>query len=466
MSAADPTAPADPMTPTDPTAVARAKPTWRDVADQARRWALAAVGLAVVVWGWRSATTALYVFGLALIGVGTLRAMRDRWVVGLAVAVTLAGAGVAGPWLGVRQAYEPVGVEAASSVDSHAHYVGTYRGTTVFVHDSSLIALGPDGTEQWVTELPDLHYVVRTSDDGFVVVLDRRLLGVDGGGAHVWSREHTSGDEFVALADGVLVERACTVDNGSASCMWTGIDAAQGDVRWEVSGAWGAAWGATEVMAWDDRVRTAPGPTFATGDGDTIEVRDAATGAVVRTVPDDGRAVVLAGGSVLVVTEHGNCSVELVGAEAPLGEDRAAHELPPERLLGREDLGERDGVGRDDVGGDAALARAVELPRPEQAAHPGDHQEEDQEPDHPRAARDAPVRRSSGHASTLPGARSGDRARRRCDAAGPGRRTKSRPDGGCVHRTDVVALRCVRRRRRQPRAGSNVPCLRARGGHP
>jgi len=293
--------------------------SWRGLQPHARRWAAAVLGLAVAVGAWRAGLSWFYVPGVLVTLIGAVRALRGRRILQLVVVVAVAGVSLGGPWLGVRLAYEPVGVEVSWLVESYSQYVTTFDDATVFYQEDGLAAVGGDGSELWTSELPDVRYLWPMADGRLVAVLSDALVGVDDEGERVWSRPAVWGDELVAAADGVVVLRSCVdQEHGPARCTWTGVEVADGGTAWETSGVWAPGWSIGDGAQGDEVVRTRPTSLFTVRDeSGAFEVREAATGRVAQALSDDRTAPILVGDDVLLVQQSGECSIALVREGEP-----------------------------------------------------------------------------------------------------------------------------------------------------
>jgi hypothetical protein len=288
--------------------------SWRGLRPHVRRWATTVLGLVVVVGAWRVGISWVYVLGVLVTLIGAVKALHGRWILQLAAVVAVGGVSLGGPWLGVRMAYEPVGVEVPRSVESYAHYVTTVDDATIFYQEDRLTAVGGDGSELWTSDLIDLRYILPVTDDRLVTVLRGVLVGVDDEAGRVWSRLVVWEDDLAAQGDGVVVLRSCVTQEGEpARCTWTGVEVVGGETAWETSGLWAPGWSAVDAQHWDDYVRALPAALFVVRDeSGFFEVREAATGNVVQRLPDDDTAPVLVGDDVLVVQQSGECSIALL----------------------------------------------------------------------------------------------------------------------------------------------------------
>lgn len=291
---------------------------------------LALVGVAVAVWAWRFGGTPLYVGGLLATAIGVVVALRGRRREQVVAALVLAVVGVGGPWLGIRLAYAPTGVDVPPLVGGSAEYVGSVGDEGVLlVSGSALVAVGADGTLLTSTSLGDVRRVWPVTGEGAVALGDGVLVGLAPDGRQTWTRSVATEDEPVAGTEGVVVLRSCGApEDDVVPCTWTGIDVADGVEAWEVTGEWDPSSPAPGPAPTRYLVQPALVPAFvARDDAGTRRVYDAGSGQELRALPDDERVTVLAGDDVLMVAaDGGSCSVTLVrdgstGPESPFACD-------------------------------------------------------------------------------------------------------------------------------------------------
>lgn len=304
-----------------------------------RLLALLGTGLAVVLTGWWQSSTPFYCAGLVIVAVAVAKLLAERRLIAALAVVTLLGAGVGGPWLGVRLAYS-TGSDPAHRLMSA---VLAEDGRTWAVDAHGLLMLDVDGTRLWhrpparglLVPLSVDRLLVQERSGGAAVVLDDR-------GAEVWSSSWDEADNAAAVAgDGeVLVERLCPEDG---PCTWTGRSVIDGAELWEVTGERASEARVLDPVDFDDHWQRLTSEWFATGEADgTVALRLAATGEEVHRVA--ASTLVARAGDVVLAFDRQGCMMQVVratGAPGPVPVDCLLIEAVRD--------GVRDGAGWDDV---------------------------------------------------------------------------------------------------------------------
>ena len=279
------------------------------------RWLVLALGIVGGVVAWRNASAPWYLVALVVTVVGVLCVLhgRPRWAALAVLATVLAGLG--GPWLGVRLAYRPVGVQAPWHLEDYS-YVSSDDAVTRLRNAYEMVALDRSGEEAWSV---DLDHVLRIYplNDGVVVVFTRdKLMAIGADGTIRWSRASSELGELVAVDGHVAVDQECRprAADEPTTCTWTGVDTNDGTTLWELAGATSHVGVLADGVDPFTPIYHVETSLFSVGVDGSAEIRDARTGELVQRLPDNGGKSILVGDAVLVVDDAGPCSAELLRA--------------------------------------------------------------------------------------------------------------------------------------------------------
>lgn len=284
----------------------------------AGRWVLVAVGALVLLVGWRSGMSWVYLGGLAFVVVALPQGPRlhPRVAVGMLPPLALL-LGIAGPWAAIQLAYGYAGTDAdddltgATSLPSDDNLLRVSLGSRVR-------ALTREAETAWWAP-SDIGRVVRiwpVAGDRLVIDAEDGWFGLGPAGTIDWRLPDDPGAWVVASSGHTVVMRKCAdAASGPQQCTWTGIDTLDGRTTWTVDATAGDAVLPDDARA-DTTVEPALPAAFATSvaAGSGSQIRDAATGDVVLEVAAGVRPWLL-GDAVLVLTPgSGTCPLELFRA--------------------------------------------------------------------------------------------------------------------------------------------------------